>query len=77
MGKKKEKIIYIDDGSTVADMSNLSGGRRKKEPVRYTDRKAQWETYKTALRLTAKPMLVVVAGLMLAYLLLYLLFSLM
>ncbi len=26
MGKKKEKIIYIDDGRTIADMSGVSRG---------------------------------------------------
>ena len=27
MGKKKEKIVYVDDGSTIADMSHVSGPR--------------------------------------------------
>ena len=27
MGKKKEKITYVDDGRTIADMSGVTGGR--------------------------------------------------
>ncbi len=42
--KKKEKIIYIDDGSTVADMTNT----RKPEkgpPRRKSTMREKWRTY--------------------------------
>lgn len=29
--KKKEKITYIDDGRTIADMSNVTGSRKRLE----------------------------------------------
>lgn len=42
--RKKEKIIYIDDGSTVADMNveglpwYVKGGRKKRNPDKLTFR---------------------------------------
>jgi hypothetical protein len=27
--KKKEKVIYYDDGSTISDMSNVKGSKKK------------------------------------------------
>lgn len=78
MGKKKEKITYIDDGRTVADMSNVSGGWTRSNRNPYTPRssfKEQWNTYWSAVKLMFKPLLVVVAGLLVIYVILYILFS--
>ena len=47
MGKKKEKITYIDDGRTIADMSNVSGGWTKSGRSPYTPPasfREQWQT---------------------------------
>ena len=66
--KKKEKIVYIDDGSTVADMSGVKGNVPLRRPVRpaYEKRKPEpttrmgqaWQTYKAAVRAMIGPMLV-------------------
>lgn len=78
MGKKKEKITYIDDGRTIADMSGIRGGGPKLERSSYTPRaslKEQWKTYWSAVKLMLRPMLVAVAGILVIYLLVYILFS--
>lgn len=78
MGKKKEKITYIDDGHTIADMSNVSGGWTRSGRSRYTPPapfKEQWRTYWTGVKMMFKPMLVVVGGMAVIYLILYFLFS--
>ena len=66
--KKKEKITYVDDGSTLADMSGLRGntplrrplqpsyGKQKREPT--TRAGAIWQTYIAAVRTMIGPMLV-------------------
>jgi len=78
MAKKKEKITYIDDGRTIADMSGVSGGfSHKTRPdwhpsPKFTD---VWKTYWAAVKLMFKPMLVVVGGIGLIYVLMYILFS--
>ena len=80
MGKKKEKITYIDDGRTIADMSGVSGGWTKSDRSPYTPRasfKEQWQTYWAATKMMVKPMLVVVAGMAVIYAVLYILFSVM
>lgn len=76
--KKKEKIIYVDDGSTVADMSGvgrkplrpmppLHGGGPKRQP---TTRAGQiWQTYKAAVRAMVGPMLVMLGGVTVVFLL--------
>lgn len=70
--KKKEKIIYVDDGSTVADMSNISGPRlANRNPVRpRVSMKEAWHTYWGAVRMMIGPMLVVICGLGIIYMIL-------
>ena len=76
--KKKEKVIYIDDGRTIADMSNVSGGfsrysRPKWQPSpRFKD---VWQTYWMAVKLMLWPMLVVIACIGLIYVIMYVLFG--
>ena len=78
MGKKKEKITYVDDGRTIADMSGVQGGfssRRRPswQPApRFRD---VWNTYWSAVKLMLRPMLVVAVGLAVIYVVLFLLFS--
>ena len=81
MGKKKEKkdkVRYYDDGRTVSDMSGvrpspLSGG----DPLRpRASAKEKWDTYWNAVKMMFGPMLVVLVGLGILYMILYLLFSL-
>ena len=84
--QKKEKVKYIDDGRTIADMSGVGGMRsapkKKKEPYTPTSLmgrgtlRDQWNTYKNAVKMMFVPMLVVIAALVLIFLVLGLLFSL-
>ncbi len=77
MGKKKEKITYIDDGRTLADMSGVSGHRLTRSTVRTPGRgKAIWATYWNAVKMMFLPMLAVIGALVVLYGLLYLIFSL-
>ncbi len=77
--KKKDKVIYYDDNSTVADMSNVtrSGFSNKKShdnKPRATF-KEKWKTYWHAVKLMLWPMCFVLAILGLLYLLMMLIFS--
>lgn len=76
MAKKKDKVKYIDDGRTIADMSGLqSGPRLKSNPYRPPlSFKEVWKTYWAAVKMMFKPMLVVVVGLCIIYMVLYALF---
>ena len=71
--KKKEKVTYIDDGRSLADMSSL-GPRRVssgKDRPRSTF-KEKWQTYWMAVRMMILPTLVVLGILGLTYLIMYL-----
>ncbi len=74
MGKKpkKEKVRYYDDGRTIADMSNVSGPRLSSNPNKYrSTAKERWNTYWTAVKRMFVPMLVVIVGLCILYMLAY------
>ena len=78
--KKKEKIIYIDDGSTIADMSGVKRGIRlpQRSPGRpRASFSEQWQTYLAALKLMITPMCVVIVGMGIIYMVLSVLFWLM
>ncbi len=86
--KKKEKITYIDDGRTIADMSGVGRGARqkngdKKQPaskkqfVGKGTPKDQWTTYKEAVKMMFGPMLVTIGFLCVAFLLVWIIVSLM
>ncbi len=77
--KKKEKIVYIDDGRTIADMSNVTGAGRLQMPKRSVYRPAPrvrdvLRTYFTAVRMMLLPTLVVVGFLAAAFLIVALIF---
>lgn len=79
MGKKnkKEKIIYVDDGRTLADMSGVSPGPRlgNRNPARVRPgAKEVWKTYFTAVKMMFVPMLVVICGLIIIYMILAFIF---
>ena len=76
MAKKKEKIKYIDDGHTIADMSGLRPGPRLgsnpyRPPLKW---KEVLKTYFAAVKMMFMPMLVVVVGICVIYLILYVVF---
>ncbi len=82
MGKnkeKKEKIVYVDDGRTIADMSGVTGGRRYAPRSPYVPGpsfKEAWNTYWGAVKMMFGPMLMVAAGLGAIYGILYVIFGL-
>ena len=72
MGKKKtkkEKIRYVDDGRSLADMSDVKGGMSSRlrggTSSHFSD---IWKTYWSAVRMMFKPMLVTIGFLTLAFL---------
>jgi hypothetical protein len=77
--KKKEKIIYIDDGSSVADMSSLDAGRSRKNSRSNSGGlygrptfKACFKTYIEAVKMMIVPMLITIGIITVAFLLMYL-----
>ena len=73
--KKKEKIIYVDDGSSVADMSGVQAGPRLKSSWRPpSERKAIRQTYWNAVKKMFVPMLVVICAICVIYMILWAVF---
>ena len=70
--EKKPKVKYIDDGRTIADMSNVGYGSYNKGPSRSSSFKEKWKTYWEAVKMMFIPMLVVLGIITVAYLLLFL-----
>lgn len=78
--KKKEKITYIDDGRSFADLSNVHGmgGDFKFSKTGTTSSpKEIWNTYWSAMKFMFKPMLVVIGFLCALFLLATIAFTLM
>jgi len=78
MGKnkgKKEKVRYYDDGRTVADMSGVKDRRLPGgDPLRpRATAKEKWDTYWNAVKMMFGPMLVVLVGLCILFMIGYLL----
>lgn len=77
--RKKEKITYIDDGRTIADMSEVKGGMRLSMPSRLKYRpsprvKDILRTYFGAVRMMLLPTLVVVGFIAVVFLIVTLIF---
>ena len=70
--EKKPKVKYIDDGRTIADMSNVGYGTCNKGGNRSSSAKEKWQTYWEAVKMMFVPMLIVLGIITLAYLLLFL-----
>ena len=78
MKKNKEKVVYIDDGRTIADMSGVTGGfSHRSRPSWHPGPKFKevWKTYWNAVRMMIKPTLVAAAAIGFLYALMYVLFS--
>lgn len=76
MAKKKEKVKYIDDGRTIADMSGLRNRPRLnsnpyRPPLKF---KEVVKTYFSAVKMMFVPMLLVIVGICVIYMVLYALF---
>ena len=69
--KKKKKVTYIDDGSTIADMSGIgSGAGGRKQP--YSTLEDKKTTFFRAMRQMFVPMLITIGFICLIFLLAYL-----
>lgn len=71
MSKKKEKIIYYDDNSTLADMSsvNRKGERQPAPPPKQRSSFSEkWKTYWSAVKMMILPMCIVLCIIALLYL---------
>ncbi len=78
MGGKKEKVTYIDDGRTLADMSNvgshrLGNGSHSAPRPRAKD---VWSTYWGAVKMMFLPMLATIGAICVIFGVLYLIFCL-
>lgn len=74
---KKEKITYIDDGRSLADMSGLSSKKSSFSSSSYRPRstlKEQFRTYIEACKMMFLPMLVVMGFICVLFLLLWFIF---
>lgn len=74
---KKEKIVYIDDGRTIADMSGVSGGSQWTKRGTTSSVRDILRTYFGAMRMMLLPTLAVCGFLLAAFAIVALLFWLM
>ena len=65
--KKKQKVTYIDDGRTIADMSNLDGARRPNYQTGKSSFGDKWTTYWSAVKMMFVPMLIMIGILCVAF----------
>lgn len=77
--KKKEKITYIDDGRTIADMSGLGRKPSTNDRYGYASRsvstwKEKLQTFFDAMKMMFLPTLVMVGFLCVLFLILYFIF---
>ena len=79
MGEKKEKITYVDDGRTIADMSGIPDHRYEtRHPAMPRPKfKDVWNTYWAATKMMLLPTLIFGGGLALIFGVLWLIFKLM
>ncbi len=70
--QQENKTVYIDDGTSFADMSAFRrGGASKNNGREHASFKEMFETYINAVKLMFLPMLAVLGIIALAYLILY------
>ena len=74
--KEKKKVVYVDDGSRIADMSQLDNYGMTRRGGGNSTFKEKMQTYFRTVKLMIVPMLVTIGIITAAYLLLYLLLSL-
>ena len=75
--QKKEKITYIDDGRTIADMSGVQSGASKyfRNVPSYSTGREKWTTFWDAFRMMLLPTAVFGAGMLVVFGLMYLIFK--
>ena len=75
---KKKKPKYVDDGRTIADMSGVTGMKKRPDKLDNLERpdssfKAQWNTYVKTVKAMVLPMLIVLGIICVAFGLMYIL----
>lgn len=75
--EKKEKITYVDDGSTIADMSPVRKGSGFAKKSTSSGFREIWKTYWTATRMMIVPTLIAAGFVLAAYAIILILFKLM
>lgn len=75
--KKKEKIIYVDDGRTIADMSSVSGGSKFSKTSTSSSFRDIWRTYWMATRMMLVPTLIAAGLIVVAFIIVLILFKFM
>ena len=73
----KQKIIYIDDGRTIADMSGIPSRHAWTKQGTSSSFKDIWRTYWQATKMMLKPTLIAVGFLIVIYLIVTIIFWLM
>lgn len=76
--KKKEKPMYVDDGRTLADMTNVRQGASRyfrTDPSSYSSFREKWSTFWAVFRMMLLPTLAISGGLAVLYGVMYLLFK--
>ena len=72
--KKKEKITYIDDGRSIADMSSVSAGIQMSKSHTSSSFRDVWHTYWNATKMMFLPTLAAVGLIVVAYIIVSFLF---
>ena len=75
---KKKKPQYVDDGRTIADMSGVTGMKKRPDKFDNLERpdssfKAQWKTYWSTVKVMLLPMFIVLGIICVAFGLMYIL----
>ncbi len=78
--QKKEKIRYVDDGSTVVDMQPLEDasrrpGEKPRDPGAKGTLRKQFRTYIAAVRLMFWPMMITLGIIFLSFLITWIFFT--
>lgn len=73
--KKKEKVVYVDDGRTIADMSGVDAPRLSRSKYAPgSTAKDKWNTYWNAVKMMFGPMMVTITALGVIYLIMWFVF---
>ena len=79
MAKNKNKVKYVDDGRTLADMSNVTTRRLPKRDKALPRSSAGdiWSTYWGAVKMMIGPTIVMLVALAVVYMIVYFLLTVM
>ena len=73
--KKKEKVTYVDDGRTIANMSGIDAPRLSRSAFSPgSTAKEKWDTYWNAVKMMFGPMMITITALGVIYLIMWFIF---